>query len=284
MKPSFVYIGPPKSASTWLYEELRAHPEVEVPSLKDIYFFDRFYHRGFDWYEKHFKGGPNIKASGELSHDYMFSADVAERMAIDVPEAKLIVILRHPFERALSEYRFLQRSGLSGSSFAEAVKQHDSIIGKSLYGQSLTAFYDRFPSSQIGVFIFNDLVESPKEFANSIFRFIGVEPRSALLNREPVNAQTSARMPLLSRLVKVTADAARDIGLGSLVGVLKRSKVLQSLLYREGEKGKVEIPRQLFDQMQSIFERDITELEKVSGKTFDEMRDYQSVMKKILVT
>ena len=40
MRPDFLYIGPDKSGSTWLYEVLRRHPEVFVPSVKDLYFFD----------------------------------------------------------------------------------------------------------------------------------------------------------------------------------------------------------------------------------------------------
>lgn len=38
MKPNFIFIGPDKSGSSWLYNIFKAHPEIFVPEIKDIYF------------------------------------------------------------------------------------------------------------------------------------------------------------------------------------------------------------------------------------------------------
>ena len=82
MKPNFLFIGPDKTGSSWLYQILRGHPECHVPELKDIYFFDRFYARGLDWYLSLFdSAAPGARAVGELSHDYLFSPAAAERIA-----------------------------------------------------------------------------------------------------------------------------------------------------------------------------------------------------------
>ena len=43
-KPSFVAIGPPKTGTTWLYEMLRKHPQVELTPVKEIgYFWEKAY-------------------------------------------------------------------------------------------------------------------------------------------------------------------------------------------------------------------------------------------------
>jgi len=41
MNPNFLGIGVPKAGTTWLYENLRQHPQVWLPPAKEIHYFDR---------------------------------------------------------------------------------------------------------------------------------------------------------------------------------------------------------------------------------------------------
>ena len=42
IKPDFIGIGPPKTGTTWIYENLRKHPQVAMPPDKEIrYFWER---------------------------------------------------------------------------------------------------------------------------------------------------------------------------------------------------------------------------------------------------
>ena len=51
--PTFLCIGAMKSATTWLYEILRRHPEIYLnPHIKELNFFNRHYNRGIKWYER----------------------------------------------------------------------------------------------------------------------------------------------------------------------------------------------------------------------------------------
>src|SRR5262245_51708602 len=94
-RPDFLFIGPDKCGSSWLFEVLRQHPLCFVPPAKDLYFFDRYYARGWAWYERHFAAAPTgCRARGELSHDYLFSPLAAERIAASLPEVRLLTILR----------------------------------------------------------------------------------------------------------------------------------------------------------------------------------------------
>jgi len=113
-KPDFLYIGPDKSGSTWLYSILNAHPQCFVPVLKDIYFFDRYYDKGWNWYSAFFEQTPkNVNVRGELSHDYLFSKLAAERIKSDLPSIKLLSILRNPVDRAYSHYLYLLTTGIT---------------------------------------------------------------------------------------------------------------------------------------------------------------------------
>ena len=118
MEPNFLYIGPDKSGSTWMYNILSQHPECYVPTIKDIYFFDQFYYKGIDWYLSFFKDAShNYKAVGELSHDYLYSKKAAERIFFHYPKVKLITCLRNPIDRTFSNYLFLIRNGITKLSF-----------------------------------------------------------------------------------------------------------------------------------------------------------------------
>ena len=50
--PNLVYIGPDKAGSTWLFGLLNRHPDVFMTPAKDLYFFDRYYDKGIEWYAK----------------------------------------------------------------------------------------------------------------------------------------------------------------------------------------------------------------------------------------
>ena len=53
-RPNFLFIGPDKTGSSWMFHILSRHPDCFVPVAKDIYFFDRYYSKGMGWYLRHF--------------------------------------------------------------------------------------------------------------------------------------------------------------------------------------------------------------------------------------
>ena len=99
MKPNFLHIGPGRTGSKWLHKVMQAHPEIYVPRIADLYFFDRIenYRKGNNWYLEYFGHvNPVIhKAVGELSHDYLSSADAAKRIFKFNPEMKLLITVRN---------------------------------------------------------------------------------------------------------------------------------------------------------------------------------------------
>lgn len=43
MEPGFICIGSPKSGTTWLYRQLLKHPNIWVPPVKELHYFDKLY-------------------------------------------------------------------------------------------------------------------------------------------------------------------------------------------------------------------------------------------------
>ncbi|MEO1525175.1 MAG: sulfotransferase domain-containing protein [Planctomycetota bacterium] len=230
--PNFLYIGPPKSGSTWLYGALAQHPDVFVPELKDLYFFDRHYDRGLEWYASQFEGGESFAAAGEISHDYLYSAEACQRIARDLPGVKLITILREPKDRAISHYKYSLRFGNVQGSFQDAVEQNPPILDLGLYAKYLRGYVDAFPPENLGVFWFDDLKADSKQFAASIFRFLGIDDSVEIDVGRGVNGQAVSRSVLLSRLARRGATLARTLGWTKLLGRAKNSAALRGLLFR----------------------------------------------------
>jgi hypothetical protein len=128
--PSFVVIGAQKAGTTSLFRYLARHPAVTPPRLKEIHFFDLHWERGLPWYRAHFpltiRGGPPL--TGEASPYYLFHPRVPERMARVLPQAKLLVLLRNPVDRAISHYQWEVRYGNEPLSFREAIGREEHLL------------------------------------------------------------------------------------------------------------------------------------------------------------
>jgi hypothetical protein len=262
MKPTFLFIGPDKTGSSWLYQILRHHPNCFVPDCKDIYFFDRYYHRGFGWYLSIFKDVPsNIFVVGELSHDYLFSAVVANRIKHDLPGVKLLTILRDPVERTFSHYLYMIRSGRTRDEFELALENFPELINNSMYYKHLSEYFCCFERQQIKVLFFEALKADPKAFAKEVFDFLNLPLIDEIDYYSQVLPASHPQSYLLARLAKLSANAARDIGLTNLVGIVKHSPLTQLLYrpYKQNERPVMSLATKT--RLNSIFQSDIMHLQ-----------------------
>lgn len=141
--PDFLIIGTKRGGTTSLLKYLRLHPQVlpmwpSAENAKKTWFFDDRYGRGEHWYRSHFPtrqqrhrvarrhGVPVL--SGEAAPYYMFNPCVPARVAATMPDARLIVVLRNPIDRAWSHWRERRASGAEPLGFAEALAVEDIRI------------------------------------------------------------------------------------------------------------------------------------------------------------
>jgi hypothetical protein len=250
-----------------MYELLKQHPHCYVPVCKDIYFFDRYYSRGMDWYLSFFKeaNAEEHIAVGELCHHYLFSATAAERIQTHLPNMKLVVCLRHPVERAFSHYLFMIRSGRTKESFETVLQNYSEVLHNSFYADSLKAYQDRFPAAQLKILWFDDLQKDATSFARELFEFLSVPFIPTLPYEQRVLAASQPRNFLLAKLAKRGASLARDLGLTDWVGRFKHSTTAKLLYrpYRPEEKPKIswETACKLLD----LFQNDIESLAQLTG-------------------
>lgn len=230
MLPNFVYVGPDKSGSSWLFKVLDSHPECFVPDCKDIYYFDKYYHRGEDWYLGFFRdAGAQAKAIGEISHGYLYEPEGPKRIYSAFPHMKVIATLRNPVERSISHYFYLKSGGLVNTDLRSAVQERPGIINSSLYHAPVERFLSVFPREQLHIAFFELLKQDPREFAHRIFRFLDIAQVDCLDFNKRVREARKPRNVALARAMKLGAIKARDMGLTRLVGRIKNSELVEKL-------------------------------------------------------
>ena len=175
MLPNFLIIGAEKGGTTWLYEKLRRHPEVYMPSVKELYFFSRDgrFSKTREWYEKHFEAAPAV---GEATPAYMYDEQAPRRIADTIPDVKLIACLRHPTDRVYSQYWMNRGLGGVDYTFEEAIHEKKKMyIGHGLYGEQLDRYFSYFDRDQLLILISEEMFAEPKASLNCISSFLGID-------------------------------------------------------------------------------------------------------------
>ena len=93
----FLIIGAQRSGTTSLYNYLIKHPKILSATKKEIHFFDRYFKKGFNWYESHFLPKKKGYLRGEATPYYLYHPLSSERIFKVFPDVKLIIILRKIF-------------------------------------------------------------------------------------------------------------------------------------------------------------------------------------------
>jgi hypothetical protein len=200
MLPNFIVIGAAKAGTTALYWYLAEHPEIFMSPMKETNFFaygldaqgrllygdpdvHRFPVRSLADYERLFSAAGGSRAVGEASPIYLECPQAAGRIRALLPKARLICSLRHPVDRAYSDYQmYIRRRGKRldperDLTAASAWARPDSRwmqLGR--YHEQLKRYLDAFPREQIHVLLFDDMRRDALQAVQDVYRFLGVQP------------------------------------------------------------------------------------------------------------
>ncbi len=130
--PDVVIAGAQKAGTTYLWSLLARQPGWWGPPIKEIHYFDLNHRRGEAWYRAHFRPKAPGRLQVEASPFYMFHPSAPARLAAALPEARVIVLLRDPAERAYSHFKHNQRAGREPLSFADACAAEEARIAPDL--------------------------------------------------------------------------------------------------------------------------------------------------------
>lgn len=222
--PGFLLCGGQRCGTTSLYRALASHPAILKPVLhKGVHYFDTGYHHGIDWYRGHFPtraGASRIAehtglapVAFESSPYYLYHPLAAERFARDLPEVKLIVLVRDPVERARSQHAHEVARGFETiTDFRRALDaeprrldgevdrlqqdpdhysfshQHHAYTSRGRYADHLERIARVIAPERIHVVDSGDFFTDPEPTYDRILRFLGLPWLG-----DPVFAQHNAR-------------------------------------------------------------------------------------------
>lgn len=233
--PNLLYIGPDKAGSSWLHEVLLRHPQVFMTEAKDLYFFDRYFDRGLDWYQAQFRRATDSHVVvGEVCQDYLFEPLAPERIRGCLGgEVNLMATLREPAARAHSSYLHYLKHGIEVGTFREALDSCPELLEHGRYGTALSRYLEHFPRERLHVALFDDLQRDPQSFIDSTTAWLGISrlPLGPDLLKARLPASEPRSAPL-ARAVRRGAEWTREHDGAAIVGRVKRSPLVQRTLYR----------------------------------------------------
>ncbi|MBL4652454.1 MAG: sulfotransferase [Flavobacteriales bacterium] len=123
-QPIFFIIGAQRCGTTFLYNQLEAHPEISMstPVKPEPKYFlnDQEVNKGKQFYlEKYFGNLTQEKVIGEKSTSYIEYPESGRKILNYFPNAKFIVVLRNPMDRAISNYKFSRENGIETRKLKE---------------------------------------------------------------------------------------------------------------------------------------------------------------------
>ncbi|XP_061740891.1 heparan sulfate glucosamine 3-O-sulfotransferase 3B1a [Nerophis ophidion] len=101
--PQAIIIGVKKGGTRALLEFLRLHPDVRAAGAEP-HFFDRNYDKGLEWYRELMPKSSQGQLTMEKTPSYYITKEVPARIHAMSKDTKLIVVVRNPVTRAISDY------------------------------------------------------------------------------------------------------------------------------------------------------------------------------------
>lgn len=194
--PNFFVLGGQKCGSTWLADKIGQHPDVYM-AKQEIHFFDKGYNydKGLNWYLSHFEDTDGECCVGEKTPEYLFAggaavddhrSDVHVRLTNHFPDAKFVVTVRNPIDRAVSALLHTVRTRrlpllkpidrLFDEDLDDRLSEY-AILEKGLYAKQLEHYFAIVPPERFKVVIFeDDLLKHPAQTLKSICIHLDIDP------------------------------------------------------------------------------------------------------------
>jgi hypothetical protein len=197
--PHFLGLGTQKGGTTSLHHLLARHPQVFLPACKEVHFFSLHDHQPTAWYATHYVTAQPGQLRGDITPYYLFHPRAPQKIQAVLPKARLIVLLRDPVERTLSQVFHAQRHGfepleleaalaaeperLAGSprrlaepGSCDFSHQKHSYLSRSRYEQQLERYEALFPHKQLLVLRSEDLFNTTEDCWQRIQHFLDLTP------------------------------------------------------------------------------------------------------------
>jgi hypothetical protein len=206
--PDYYIIGGQKCGTGSLYTYLNQHPNIQPSLSKEPSYYDRYFDRGLNWYKVFFpfkfhkfyyqKILKKKFVTGEASVRYLDHPFTPKRLKDVSPNAKFIVLLRNPIDRAYSQYTRVSGTKRDSLSFEDAIgkenerTEHDyqkmisdeyywpadffrlSYLSRGIYVDKLKRWMEIFPKERFLILQSEEFFKNTSEVYKQVIEFLGL--------------------------------------------------------------------------------------------------------------
>ena len=227
MAPAFLVVGAQRSGTTTLFRVLSDHPRLVRPTIsKGVAYFDVNYQRGMRWYLGHFPlRATAVRLAGrgaktfELSGYYSFHPLAADRIAKDLPHARVVLMVRDPVERAYSAHAHELARGFESEPFERALEleeqrlsgeveritsdptyrshahRHQAYLARGRYHEQVDRFAGAVGADRVHIVDAGRFFDEPRAELRALWNFLGVEDHQPPDGLQKWNARERMPMP-----------------------------------------------------------------------------------------
>ena len=240
---NFFLVGAAKSGTTSVYDFLNHHSEALMSPIKEPNYFstDISIHKFSEVYKKttflevdkyfsnskleplqltfvqdrkHYdrlyeKSSDEI-IRGECSTSYLYSGNAAQNIFNYNPDAKIVIVLRNPIQRAYSHYLMALKYGFTDKDFLTAIQEDQSkeekgwgcselFIDLGLYTEQIDRYFNVFGKKQVEVLFMEDLKSDPRAFYSRLCEFLKIDDQDTFFEDVKSNSALIPRYPRLNK-------------------------------------------------------------------------------------
>lgn len=289
--PTFFLLGAPKAGTTALYALLNQHPDVFLPAVKEPHHYAYRDHpltfggpaderimrhmviRDAQRYRALYRGRSET-ALGDASAMQLYVPGTEARISDELPNARFVVVLRDPVQRAFSSWLHLVRDDREWLSFEAALDAeperiaadwiplwHYVAVGR--YAEQLTRWFEHTSPERFHILLHDDLRSDPVAALRDVFRFLDVDPNVEVDTTLERNVSGVPKSRALQRMLSrphPVKDAAKRL----LPPAVKDRLV--TWLRRRNVGDKPALDAATASRLRARFDDDVAKLEELLGR------------------
>lgn len=279
-------IGAQKAGTTSLYDWLGQHSEVEAPeAIKDYHFFtnEEFFQKGIKHLDSFYNKESKIVLHGAVNYMY-FHDKACKRIYEYNPNAKIIICLRNPVNRAVSAYNYFKKTLRETNDFNDALKielegklstfvekSNNTYIEHGYYSQQIKPFIEEFGAKNCLFVFFEELIDvnKQKKVMLDVCAFLDIDTNFRF-NYRHLNASAQPKSKLINFIT-------RKSGLTKLIKLLMPLKTRKKLgkkleqLNVSNEKINIKIEKDSLDFLKGHYQSEMETLTKLTGLNVSEV-------------
>ncbi|HZW62689.1 MAG TPA: sulfotransferase [Flavobacteriaceae bacterium] len=295
-KIDFFLVGAARSGTTFIYNYLNNHPNVFLPNVKEPNFFsevesyikedyaapekNKVYHSKIinsrKIYDALYLNSKANQIKGDISPSYLWDLNTAQKIYEHNAEAKIMISLRNPIDRAFSHYKMNYYIGMEQhKNFKKALEAEvkpkwggsNEYLKMSLYYNQIKKYFDVFPASQIKVIIYEEWIENIETTMREITSFLGIENKPVKLQETKIEKNKVGYLRHAKFLNVVRNSPLKKVA-RQILTQSDIDKIKQTLFVSESKS--VSLDPKTREELRAYFAEDIARLSKMLNVDFTE--------------